>query len=119
MIERRVAGAIFAGGSLGALARAGLLELVPVQAGSWPWATFAANLAGALLLGAFAASSGPTELRAFREAGICGALTTFSTLQLEVLELGGSNLPLAIAYLAASIALGLVAVRAGRLWRLR
>ena len=119
MIGWRAAGAVFAGGSLGAVARAGLLELAPVHAGTWPWATFAANIAGSLLVGAFAVSPGRAELRAFREAGICGALTTFSTLQLEVLELGGSNLPLAIAYLAASIALGLVAVRAGRLWRLR
>lgn len=119
MSDRRAAGAVFAGGSLGALARAGLLELAPVHAGSWPWATFAANLVGSLLLGAFAVAPGRPALRAFREAGICGALTTFSTLQLEVLELGESDLPLAVAYLAASIALGLVAARAGRLWRLR
>ena len=119
MTERRSVAAVFAGGALGALARAGLIELVPVQAGSWPWATFVANLIGSLLLGAFAASPGRDELRGFREAGLCGTLTTFSTLQLEVLELGGSDLVLALAYLVASIALGLVAVRAGRLWSLR
>ena len=39
--------AIFAGGALGALARAGLLEWLPPHPGRWPWATFIVNVAGA------------------------------------------------------------------------
>ena len=47
--------AIYAGGVVGALARVGLAEAVPHGAASWPWATFAVNMAGALLLGCFVA----------------------------------------------------------------
>jgi CrcB protein len=49
--DRRELAAIFAGGFLGAVARAELGELLPYDAGGWPWATFAVNIAGAFLLG--------------------------------------------------------------------
>ncbi len=39
------------GGVLGTLARAGVAEWLAPPAGTWPWATFAVNLAGAALLG--------------------------------------------------------------------
>src|SRR5215213_9134524 len=54
--------AIYAGGVAGALARVGLAEAAPHGAASWPWATFAANMAGALLLGCFVSA-----LRGHRE----------------------------------------------------
>ena len=40
------AAAVIAGGAVGTLARAGLAEALPVHPGTWPWATFAANIAG-------------------------------------------------------------------------
>ncbi len=44
--------------------------------------------------------------------GLCGALTTFSTLQLELLHmLDAGEIGLALGYVAASLALGLIAVR--------
>ena len=43
---------VFAGGALGGSLRVALGELLSTPAGSWPWATFGANLAGALILGA-------------------------------------------------------------------
>ena len=46
--------AIFAGGAVGALGRAGLLQWIPPHAGRWPWATFTVNIVGAFLLGYFA-----------------------------------------------------------------
>jgi CrcB protein len=52
-LDWRELAAIFAGGFLGALARVLLVQLAPVTPGSWPWATFVANLAGSLLLGYF------------------------------------------------------------------
>jgi CrcB protein len=42
--------------------------------------------------------------------GVCGALTTFSTFQLELLDL---SLGLAVVYGAASLAVGYAAVRGG------
>jgi CrcB protein len=43
--------AIVCGGAAGALARTLLVDRVDVAAGGWPWPTFVANVAGALLLG--------------------------------------------------------------------
>jgi fluoride exporter len=52
-VDRRELAAIFAGGFAGAVARAGLVEAIPYQPGEWPWATFVANVVGALLLAYF------------------------------------------------------------------
>jgi CrcB protein len=103
--------AVFAGGVVGALARTGLERLLPAGHG-WPWATFAVNVGGAALLGwlltRLQERLPPTTFRrAFAGTGVCGALTTFSTLQLEVLQLGRhGRIGLAAAYLAASVAAG-------------
>jgi CrcB protein len=107
--------AIFAGGMLGALARVGLAQAFPHAPTAWPWPTFAANLAGALLLGWAVTRLSPASYgRPFVGIGVCGALTTFSTLQLELLRmLDADRWALALAYTAASVAGGLLAVRAG------
>ena len=100
--------AVFAGGMLGTLARLGLLEALPADPLAFPWATFAANVAGAFLLGLVGRD------RPLLGPGFCGALTTFSTLQLELLEmLDAGALGLAAAYVVASLAAGLVAVALG------
>jgi fluoride exporter len=104
--------AIFAGGCLGALARAGLNEWLPHEPGAWSWATFVANVAGAALLGwaitRLAERLPPTAYRRpLIGTGFCGALTTFSTLQLELLDLvDAGRAALALAYVAASLAAG-------------
>jgi CrcB protein len=108
--------AIFAGGALGALARAGLGEALPYQPGSWPWATFAVNIAGAALLGwavTLLVERLPPSMyrRPFLGTGLCGALTTFSTLQLELLHmLDEGDAALAVTYAAVSLAAGFAAV---------
>jgi CrcB protein len=114
--DRRELAAIFAGGVIGALARLGLVEALPFTPGRWPWATFAANVVGALALGYFTTRlQERLPLSAYRRpflgTGLCGALTTFSTLQLELLQMlehgeGG----LAAGYAAASVAAGLLAI---------
>ena len=114
---RRLA-AIYVGGVLGALARVGLAEAAPHGPGGWPWATFAVNMAGALLLGYFVARlrDHPEDGLAhpFLTTGICGTLTTFSTMQLELFEMvDGGHLGLAAAYVGATIAAGFVFVRLG------
>ena len=109
--------AIFAGGALGALARAGLLEWLPSHPGRWPWATFIVNVAGAFLLGYFATRlQERLPLSAYKRpllgTGLCGALTTFSTMQLELLRmLDAHRYGLAAGYAATSIALGYACVQ--------
>jgi CrcB protein len=114
---RRLA-AIYVGGVLGALARVGLAEATPHGPGGWPWGTFAVNMAGALLLGYFFARlrDHPEDGLAhpFLTTGICGTLTTFSTVQLELFEMiDGGHLALAAAYLGATLLAGFLSVRAG------
>jgi fluoride exporter len=108
--------AIFVGGALGALARAGVDEALPVRPGTWPWATFLVNIAGAALLG-WAVTRLSERLppsryrRPFIGTGVCGALTTFSTLQLELLRLlDDGSIGLAVGYVAASLVAGFGAV---------
>ncbi len=114
---RRLA-AIYAGGVAGALLRVGLAQAFPPAPGAWPWPTFVANLAGALLLGYFYALTRdhPEERLAhpFLATGICGTLTTFSTLQLELYELLGEGaIGLAAGYCAATLAAGYLLLRLG------
>lgn len=108
--------AIFAGGVVGAVARVEVERALAVGPHGWPWPTFAVNVVGALMLGYFA-----TRLqerlplsayrRPFLETGLCGALTTFSTLQLELLSmLDDGRAGLALAYAGSSIAAGFGAV---------
>jgi len=114
-LDRRELAAIFAGGMLGALSRVALARALPHAAAAWPWATLAANLAGALLLG-WTIARLPQESygRPFLGIGVCGALTTFATFQLELLRmLDGGRILLALGYAAVSLAGGLAAVRIG------
>jgi fluoride exporter len=108
--------AIFAGGFAGALLRAGLAETLADGRGEWPWATFAANAFGAFLLGLVVTRLDerlpPSSYRRpLLGTGFCGALTTFSTMQVELLDmLDAGNTGLALGYAAASIAVGFAAV---------
>jgi fluoride exporter len=110
--------AIYAGGVLGALARVGLAQATPHAPGGWPWGTFVVNMVGALLLGYFFARlrDHPEDslTHPFLTTGICGTLTTFSTLQLELFEMvDAGRLGLAGGYIAATLGLGYLCVRAG------
>src|SRR4051812_22836678 len=116
--QARIA-AIMAGGAIGTLARAGLAEAVPHQADEWPWATFAVNLAGAFILGwlltRLAERTAPSRnWRFFAGTGFCGALTTFSTFQIETFQFARhGQVGLAVGYPAASISAGMALAVAG------
>jgi CrcB protein len=52
----------------------------------FPWATFAVNLLGGLLIG-WMASRLAGDQRLFRITGFCGGFTTFSTYSMETVTL--------------------------------
>jgi CrcB protein len=115
-IDRRELAAIFAGGFVGAIARLGLVEAFPPQPATWPWATFTANMMGAFLLGYFTTRlQERLPLSSYRRpllgTGLCGAFTTFSTMQLELLQMfDRDSIVLALAYASVSVTLGFAAV---------
>lgn len=107
--------AVFIGGFVGALARYGLVELFGSHDGSWPRPIFIANVAGCAILGFAIAHRGTGLEVTLVGTGFCGALTTFSTLQLEIyVLLDAHSYFTAVSYLAASIFFGFLAVTSAR-----
>ena len=108
--------AIAVGGAAGAYARILVDQLVGSAGSGWPWATFAVNVAGCFLLGYFTVRllerlPPSTYRRPLLGTGFCGAFTTFSTVQLELLEmLRRGDVAMALAYALASIACGFAAL---------
>ncbi len=115
MPDRRELGAIFVGGAIGTLLRAGLLEGLGEGAPGWPWATFVVNLFGAFLLGWLVIRISPAfRWRPLLTTGLCGGLTTFSTMQVELLTmLEAGHVGIAAGYAAASLLGGMLGVTAG------
>lgn len=115
-LDGRELAAVFAGGALGTLARAGLEELAAPDPGRWPWPTFVVNVVGAFLLGYFTTRllerlPVSSYRRPLLGTGLCGGLTTFSTMQVETVRmLEHGHIGLAVGYTAASLAAGLLAV---------
>lgn len=116
LADRREMAAIFAGGALGTLVRAALAEAFPHSATSWPWPTFGVNIVAAFLLGYFVTRlQERLPLSSYRRpllgTGLCGGLSTFSTMQVEILEMLSAHAwGLAAGYAAASIACGYAAI---------
>jgi CrcB protein len=114
--DRGTIAAIFVGGGLGTLARAALAEAFPHAATAWPWPTFGVNVAAAFLLGYFATRlQERMPLSSYRRplltTGFCGGLSTFSTMEVEILKmLSAHAYGLAAGYAAASIAAGYAAL---------
>ncbi|MEH0970467.1 CrcB family protein [Micromonospora sp. CPCC 205546] len=112
-------GAVAAGGALGALARAGLQHAVPHAPTGFPWATFAVNLTGCLLIGVLMAALERSAdrrplLRPFLGVGVLGGYTTFATYAVDVrLALDAGAPEVALGHLAATLLGALVAVWLG------
>jgi CrcB protein len=108
------------GGFAGAITRY-LVDgwVVRATGGSFPWGTLVVNVSGSFLLGLLAAmtidrATLPAEIRGPVLIGFIGAYTTFSTYMLESWRLVETGAwPSAVANLAGSVVLGLVAVFAG------
>ena len=114
--DRRELVAIFAGGAGGALLRVWLGRRFGVADGSWPWVTFSINITGSVLLAYFATRLQErlpvsTYRRPFLGTGFCGAYTTFSTMQVEIVTmLRAGRLGAALAYAVASLTAGYAAI---------
>jgi fluoride exporter len=115
--DYRELAAVFAGGALGSLARVALSKLAVADPASWPWVTFTVNIVGAFLVGYFTTRllerlPPSSYRRPLLGTGLCGGLTTFSTMQVESLKMiEHGHWRLALAYTVTSIVLGLLAVQ--------
>ena len=118
-LDRREIAAIFIGGAAGSLLRVWLAQSVTSGVASWPWATFIVNVSGCFALGLIATHlrERPPEAPHWHPllgAGFCGAYTTFSTMQLELVRMIDHELVgLAIGYALASVIAGYLAIVAG------
>ena len=112
-------GSFFGGGIryLAALLQNRLMTTSAVAYGSFPWATFAVNVIGCLLIGLLTgiASSGhlPAQWKLVLVTGFCGGFTTFSTFMNENYLLGKDNMMMLAIYTISSLALGMAALIAG------
>ena len=111
--------AIAVGGSLGTLARAALGVAFPTSSGSFPWTTLTINVVGSFVLGIVVVLlvdlfRPPPLLRPVLATGFLGGFTTFSTFMVDTAQLGRhGHVPTAVAYVVASIAVGVAAAWLG------
>ncbi len=114
--DRQELAAIFAGGAIGAVARVWLSQHYVQADTSWPWTIFAINISGSFALAYFATRlqerlPQSTYRRPLLGTGFCGAYTTFSTMQVELLKMvEADHYGLAIGYAIGSVSAGLLAI---------
>ena len=120
MESLRTALLVAGGGAAGSLARWAASEWFRARLGTrFPWGTLAVNLAGCLAIGCVLTLLGEKSpddrpWRPLLVVGFLGGFTTFSAFGWEAAGLlGGREWTRAAAYLLGSVALGLLAVRAG------
>ena len=110
---------IAVGGAAGALARYEVGHLGSGRGDGFPVGTFVVNVTGAfalgLLLAALARVARPQVVRPLLATGFLGAYTTFSTFAVElVTRVEDGHVPMAIAYAALTLVIGLAAAVLGR-----
>lgn len=80
---------------------------------TYPWGTFAVNVAGSFLLGLLVAIPVGHTASQILGTGFCGALTTYSTFGFEVLREFRTRPRIGVTYALASLVVGLAAAFAG------
>ena len=99
---------VAAGGAAGSVLRHGVSLLAAGQFGTgFPWGTLAVNLLGSAGIGIAAGLGVQGEARLLLVTGLLGGFTTFSAFSLETSLLLERDWRLAVAYVAASLLLGL------------
>lgn len=117
--------AIALGAIPGALGRYYLARLASAWGLHLPWATFAANISGAVAMGYFAVWASqrlalPPDVRLLIGTGFLGAYTTFSTYALETVTLWERGQRWgAIAYGVGSLGAGIIGIGMGAAWARR
>lgn len=115
----RVLAAVAAGGALGACARYEAALLWPTDKAGFPWTTLGVNAVGCLVIGVFLVLvtevfTAHPLLRPFFATGVLGGFTTFSTYCVDIERLvRADRAGIALAYLAATVVVALVATRIG------
>lgn len=116
------------GSALGGSSRYWLSGVVARSFGeTFPWGTLIVNVTGALVVGAFAALTGPdgrwllgSTARQFVIIGVCGGYTTFSSFSLQTLNLirdgewmyAGWNIVLSVVLCLLAVWVGFAAASA-------
>jgi fluoride exporter len=100
------AASVMVGGAAGTLARAGVAELIPHSSAGFPVSTLLVNLIGTAILARLVAAG--SRWHPLLGTGFCGALTTFSTFQVELVRLVDlGHTGIALGYAAVSLPAGL------------
>jgi len=110
-VNPAVAAAVIVAGAVGALVRFGVARLFAPRT-VFPWAVLVVNVVGSALGGAVLAlatrGSVSADIRLVIATGLCGGLTTFSTLSVETIQLmQDGRWRTAVASIAANFALGI------------
>jgi fluoride exporter len=108
------------GGAIGSGARHLVnISLTRALGPAFPWATLTVNVVGSFLMGFLVDMimrrfGGSPEMRTFLATGILGGFTTFSAFSLDISTLlARDEIATALIYIAASVAMSLLALYAG------
>jgi len=106
--------AVIAAGAVGAVIRYLVSKAFASPTRSFPWAVLVVNVVGSAIAGAvvgFAVTQGvSSDVRLALVTGLCGGLTTFSTLSVETVQLTiDGKWRIAAASVAANLVLGVAA----------